>query len=98
MEPIEVKHDEPNHRFVVTLSGEEAHLLYRRSGSCMDFYRTYVPESFRGRGIAEKLCKTAFEYAKANHFTVIPTCSYISGAYLKRHPEYRVLIQSGEVA
>ncbi len=69
--------------------------MYRLNGDEVDLYHTYVPEVFRGRGIAEKLCKTAFEYAKAHGMTVIPSCSYISDAYLKRHPEYETLTKRG---
>ena len=91
----DVEHDAARSRFVVRLEGYEATLMYRRSGDDLDLYHTYVPEVFRGRGVAERLCKTAFEHAKANRLTVIPSCSYISGAYLKRHPEYQPLTKPG---
>ena len=87
----EVTHDAANSRFVLAIDGDEATLQYRRAGQAIDLFSTYVPESLRGRGLAEKLCKTAFEYAKSQGLTVIPSCSYISGAYLKRHPEYQAL-------
>jgi len=90
-EELAVRHDDGGSRFCVTLQGYEACLMYRRSGKELELYHTYVPEVFRGRGIAERLCRAAFEYAKANRLTVTPTCSYISGAYLKRHPEYESL-------
>ena len=89
---ISVTHDAPAHRFVATLEGHEATLMYRLTGATIELYHTYVPEAFRGKGIAEKLAKAAFEHAKANHLTVIPSCSYISGGYLKRHPEYQPLV------
>ena len=92
---IEVKHDQAGSRFCVAMDGYEACLMYRRTGKTLDLYHTYVPEVFRGRGIAEQLCKAAFEYAKANALTIIPSCSYISGAYLKRHPGYQPLTASG---
>ncbi len=94
-ESIDVRHDQANQRFVASLSGYEACLMYRLTGIELDLYHTYVPEVFRGRGMAEKLCKAAFEHAKANHLTVIPSCSYISDAYLKRHPEYEPLTNRG---
>ena len=94
-EPLEVLHDQSGSRFVVKLQGYEACLMYRRDGKTLDFYHTYVPEVFRGRGVAEQLCKTGFEYAKANGLTVVPSCSYISGAYLKRHTEYEPLTRRG---
>ena len=91
----DVIHDPANHRFCVRLQGYEACLMYRLTGRELDLYHTYVPEVFRGRGMAEKLCKAAFEYAKANGLTVIPSCSYISETYLKRHKEYEPLTQRG---
>ena len=90
-----VIHDQAGKRFCVELSGYEACLMYRRSGKTLDLYHTYVPEVFRGRGVAERLAHAAFEHAKAEGLTVIPSCSYISGAYLKRHPEYEPLTKRG---
>lgn len=87
-ETLEVAHDEAGQRFLVRLGEHEALLRYRRAGRTLDFYHTYVPEAFRGRGVAEQLCRAGFEYAKAQGLAVIPSCPYISGAYLKRHPEY----------
>ena len=90
-----VQHDPAGSRFCVKLQGYEACLMYRLAGKELDLYHTYVPEVFRGRGMAEKLCKAAFEYAKADGLAVIPSCSYISDAYLKRHPEYEALTKPG---
>ena len=90
-----VEHNKVGSRFCIKLEGYEACLMYRLAGQEVDLYHTYVPEVFRGRGVAEKLCKAAFEYAKANMLTVIPSCSYISDAYLKRHTEYEPLVKRG---
>ena len=95
MDETNVIHDEVGSRFCVKLQGYEACLMYRRSGEEIDLYHTYVPEVFRGRGVAERLCQAAFEYAKANHLAVLPSCSYISEAYLKRHPGYEPLTKRG---
>ena len=94
-EGITVTHDRSGSRFCVRLEGYEACLMYRLHGQELDFYHTYVPEVFRGRGIAERLCKAGFEYAKANRLTVLPSCSYVSDAYLKRHPEYEPITRRG---
>ena len=90
-ETVSVQHDQAGSRFYLALEGHEARLLYRRAGKEIDLYHTFVPEAVRGRGLAEKLCRAAFEYAKAEHLTVIPSCPYISAAYLRRHPEYEPL-------
>ena len=95
-EPADVQHDLASSRFCVKLEGYEACLMYRLTGTAeIDLYHTYVPEVFRGRGVAERLCQAAFEYAKANQLIVRPSCSYISDAYLKRHPEYEPLTKRG---
>ncbi len=94
-DPLQVSHEASGSRFCVKLEGYEACLMYRLTGHEIDLYHTYVPEVFRGRGIAERLCKAAFEYAKAKGLTVLPSCSYIADAYLKRHPEYEPLVRRG---
>jgi len=92
-EELSVVHDQQGSRFCVKLQGYEACLMYSQQGTGIDLYHTYVPEVFRGRGIAERLCKAAFAYAKEQGLTVIPSCSYISDYYLKRHPEYEPLVK-----
>lgn len=94
-EALDIVHDQSSRRFRANLQGFEACLMYRLRGQEIDLYHTYVPEAFRGRGVAEKLCRAAFEYAKANGLRVLPSCSYISGAYLKRHTEYQSLVTPG---
>ncbi len=90
---LAVAHDTQSRRFRVEMEGYEAVLMYRQQGAEIDLYHTYVPEVFRGRGMAERLCKAAFEYAKQQRLTVIPSCSYISDYYLKRHPEYEPIVK-----
>lgn len=92
-DPVNVEHDAAGNRFVVKLEGHEAVLRYRRAGQAIDMFQTFVPEAFRGRGIAEQLAKAAFEFAKAERLAVTPSCSYLSGPYLKRHPEYQSLVK-----
>ena len=93
---VAVLHDREAQRFCVKLEGYEACLMYRREGNTIDLYHTYVPEVFRGQGIAEKLCKAAFEHAKKEGAHVVPSCSYISDTYLKRHPEYEPIVKRGK--
>ena len=88
-----VEHERTKSRFVIRWKDHEAFLSYHQEGTALDLQHTFVPDTFRGRGLAERLCQAAFEYAKANHLTVIPSCSYVSGAYLKRHPEYAPLVR-----
>lgn len=90
---VKVEHEPAAGRFVIRLPGGEAILRYRLQGKTADFFSTFVPEALRGKGLAEQLAQAAFEHAKAQGWQVIPSCSYLSGAYLKRHPEYQPLTQ-----
>ena len=88
---VTVEHDKARQRFVIRLDGQEAHLAYRQQGQELYFRSTFVPDVFRGRGFAEQLVDAGYAYAASGGFTVRPTCAYVSGAYLKRHPEHEVL-------
>ncbi|MBI4388424.1 MAG: N-acetyltransferase [Candidatus Omnitrophica bacterium] len=89
---MNIEHDAKTRKFFVTFGMEEAVLNYRLGGNVIDFYHTFVPELGRGKGIAEKLVKAGFEYAREQKLKVIPTCPYISGAFLSRHPQYQSLV------
>ena len=89
----EVQHDEAGHRFYIPLeSGHEALLLYRKQGKTLDFYHTYVPEAHRNQGLAEQVVEAGFHYAKVKGFQVLPTCPYVSTAFLHKHPEFLPLV------
>ena len=79
-----------NHgRYVVRLaSGEEAEMTWVVREPCIrDFNHTYVPEVFRGSGIAAKLMDRAIEDARAEGFRIVPTCSFVA-AQFRRHPDW----------
>lgn len=81
---LEVIHDTNEHQFKVIINGETAYLAYANMGDkTMDCYRTFVPQSLRGQGIAAELTKAALSYAEENNLKVIPTCSYVE-RYMQR--------------
>ena len=90
---MDVLHDPHAHRFYVKLGQYEAALSYARRDNVLDFYHVYVPESHRGRGLAGRICKAAFEYARAEGLKVVPTCPFISGEFLPRFPQYQDLVE-----
>lgn len=88
-----IQHDKDNQKFFIPKALSEAYLTYEQvSDEVLDFKSTFVPEVFRGQGVAAKLVKAGLGYAKDKGFTVIPTCSYVD-AYIRRHPdEYGMLL------
>ena len=83
---MEVNHK--NGRFYVATPGGGAELLYRIEMGVMPIYRTFVPESERGKGIAEALAIAAFDFAREKGLKVRPDCPYIVH-FLGKHPELR---------
>lgn len=89
----EIIHDKDDLRFYADVEGEEAELTYTfPEEQVMDFDHTFVPESGRGKGIANQLVKAGLDYAKANNYKAIASCPVVD-AYVKRHPAYNNIIK-----
>ena len=81
---VSVTHQPEQQRFVSVLEGQESVLDYRLlPDQGIDFTRTFVPESLRGRGIAEKLVRTGIGWAREQGFEMSASCWYVS-RFLKR--------------
>ncbi|MBD8495647.1 N-acetyltransferase [Pseudomonas syringae] len=84
-EAFSIQHDQKEHRFTVDIDGHLAYLTYMDLGQqTLDFYRTFVPDALRGRGIAAALTEQALAFADAGGYKVIPSCSYVE-RYMERH-------------
>ncbi|MCP8465707.1 GNAT family N-acetyltransferase [Pseudomonas sp. ZM23] len=87
-ESLSIHHDESSHQFVTTVDGHRAYLAYMDLGKqTLDIYRTFVPDSLRGRGIAAALTEHALQYAERKGYSVIPSCSYVE-RYLERRQRH----------
>ncbi|MBM7059404.1 N-acetyltransferase [Pseudomonas sp. UL073] len=83
-EVLSISHDQAGHRFEAIVDGDRAYLAYMDLGQqTLDIYRTFVPNSLRGRGIAAALTEHALAYADRLGYTVIPSCSYVE-RYIER--------------
>lgn len=90
--PEGVRHEPSRDRFVLLLEdGSEAYLAYEKVGGALDFQHTWTPPQHRGKGLAEKVVRAGFAYARAHGLKVIPSCPYIP-VYLRRHPEEKDLV------
>lgn len=84
----DVINDLQGSRFVIAIEGFEAYVLYTEDKETLDLYSTFTPRELRGKGLAEKVVKAAFEYAREKGLKVIPTCPYIH-TFLERNPDYK---------
>ncbi|SDG28278.1 hypothetical protein SAMN05216603_101114 [Pseudomonas benzenivorans] len=88
-EVLSIHHDLTSHQFETTVEGDRAYLAYMDLGKqTLDIYRTFVPNSLRGRGIAAALTEDALRYAERMGYTVIPSCSYVE-RYMERRQRHR---------
>lgn len=89
-----VQHNELKNQFFIDIEGKKSTLDYSKSidGKTLDYRSTFVPSELRGHHIGEKLVIFALEYAKDNHFKVIPTCSFVKRV-IDNHPEFLDLMQ-----
>lgn len=85
-----VRHNAAARRFEIEVEGRLSVVDYERTGDVMTLTHTLVPAELRGRGLAEKLVRTALDHARAEKLRVVPACSYVA-AFIKRHAEYQSL-------
>ncbi len=86
-----VVHDAKDKQFDVTVGGETATLKYELGPGVIDLQHTSVPDTMRGKGVANALSRAALEYARQSKLKVIPTCPFVR-TYLQRHPQYADLV------
>jgi predicted GNAT family acetyltransferase len=85
-----ITHDSDNHRFILTIepdadtqgsiliANDEAILEYRfLADQSVDFSRTFVPDEFRGKGLAEKLVRHGLAWAKQQQYSIQASCWYV---------------------
>ncbi len=72
-----ITHHPEKNCFILDFDGNEAVLEYRFvDAATIDLCRTFVPESFRGKGVAEKLVRHGLAWAKDKHYKVLASCWY----------------------
>ena len=91
---IIVKHEQKYQQFTIELPDEEeAELAYATPApQVLDFTHTYVPETARGKGLADKLITEALRFAAENEYRVIASCPVVS-RFVERHPDYKKLLK-----
>lgn len=86
-----VTHNATEQRYEMTADGHLAVCDYELDAGRMVFTHTFVPPELRGRGIAEKLVRTALGDARSSGRKVVPACSYVA-VFIQRNKEYQDLL------
>ena len=82
-------------RYVLDMpSGEPAELTFVDSGpDHIIVDHTWVPQDYRGRGIAEKLVVKVVEDARAQGLKITPLCRYVAAEF-RRHKDWADVLKS----
>lgn len=87
----EVIHQPEARRWIIDTDGHRAVLEYAMEGAVLRITHTGVPAPIGGRGIAARLVRAAFDYARGESLRVEPACDY-ARVWAKRHPEVQDLL------
>lgn len=80
-----VEHFPERKRFEAHINGLVAYVEYVLTNNTFDIIHTIVPKELEGQGIAARIVKEAFTYAKAQGYELKGSCSY-ARVWLERHP------------
>lgn len=89
--PAQVTHNAIEQRYEMMVDGRLSVCEYEFDDGRMVFTHTLVPPELRGRGIAEKLVRTALGDARSSGHKVVPACSYVA-VFIQRNKEYQDLV------
>jgi predicted GNAT family acetyltransferase len=91
---LSINHDKKAQEFTIQLENDQAELAYAMpDDNVIDFQHTFVPEDFRGEGVANELIKAGLQYAEDQKYKVIASCPAVA-AYVRRHKEFQPLLKS----
>ena len=72
-----IEHQQEQQRFCYGRQEDLAELKYQLNVPCIHFTSTYVPDSMRGQGVAEKLVRTGLAWARDQQYDITTSCWYV---------------------
>ncbi|MDA0108671.1 GNAT family N-acetyltransferase [Vibrio sp. La 4.2.2] len=73
-----IEHQQDRQRFVLSSNGQDSVLDYKLSGNTVNFTRTFVPESLRGKGAAKQLVDQGLAWAREQGYQIEADCWYVA--------------------
>lgn len=87
----EPRNNPDQRRYELQVADQVAYIEYMLHGGTLTLTHTEVPQALEGQGIGGRLARFALEDARANGYSIMPLCPFVS-AYIRRHPEYQPLV------
>ena len=86
------RHEKENHRFIMSINGEIAKVVYQLRDDKMYLTYSEVPYSLRGKGYGKELVERTFEQLTKEGYTAVAVCSYIK-AVARRSEKWNSIIE-----
>lgn len=77
MTNIKVLHQQDREQFVININEQQALLTYNLYDDRVVFTHTFVPDSLRGQGLAEKLVRSGLSWANSANLNIEASCWYV---------------------
>ncbi|MDB2448776.1 N-acetyltransferase [bacterium] len=78
-----IEHRPEERRFVLSLDDGLGYLAYQLDDNDITFTSTFVPDNWRGRGLARELVDAGLAWARDQGYRIHASCSYVQ-VVLKR--------------
>jgi predicted GNAT family acetyltransferase len=88
-----IKNEKAN-QFEMAVDGHTAIIVYKEYPGKIALIHTEVPPVLEGKGVATAIIEKALNYIEQNNLKLIPICPVVV-AYVKRHPEWRRIVDDG---
>ncbi|MFA0439019.1 GNAT family N-acetyltransferase [Vibrio sp. 10N.286.49.B1] len=75
-----IEHQMDRKRFVYSKEGQEGILDYKLTGNTVNFTHTFVPDAFRGQGVAKQLVEQGLSWAREQGYEIEADCWYVAKA------------------
>ena len=79
------------HHLELPIDGSIAFIDFKLVGNKLFLIHTEVPHALEGQGAGTAIVQKALQYARDNHYTVVPICPFVQ-LYLKRHPAWNDIV------
>ncbi|MBW8184969.1 GNAT family N-acetyltransferase [Shewanella nanhaiensis] len=77
MADLKVLHQQDREQFIININEQQALLTYNLYDDRVVFTHTFVPDSLRGQGLAEKLVRSGLSWANSANLNIEASCWYV---------------------
>ena len=78
-------------QFELKIDGQTVIIAFKERSKKIWLIHTEVPEALQGKGAATAIIEKTLQYIEDNGYKLIPLCVLVA-AYLKRHPEWKRIL------